>query len=102
MAYRVNAFFFHLCFKTWNTCLRTITSYAPLKRNVLIQIMNREHCLCFFQTCERLVKGLFAEHKKTRVPGEPRDFVDCYLDELDKVRVENIVLRVFLCGANNS
>lgn len=24
---------------------------------------------------------------KTRVPGEPRDFVDCYLDELDKVCV---------------
>lgn len=24
------------------------------------------------------------EHKKTRVPGEPRDFVDCYLDELDQ------------------
>ncbi|XP_065147824.1 cytochrome P450 2F2-like isoform X2 [Paramisgurnus dabryanus] len=24
------------------------------------------------------------EHKKTRVPGEPRDFIDCYLDELDK------------------
>uniref|UniRef100_A0A7N6BI03 Cytochrome P450, family 2, subfamily X, polypeptide 9 n=1 Tax=Anabas testudineus TaxID=64144 RepID=A0A7N6BI03_ANATE len=24
------------------------------------------------------------EHKKTRVAGEPRDFVDCYLDELDK------------------
>ncbi|XP_038146913.1 cytochrome P450 2B4-like [Cyprinodon tularosa] len=28
--------------------------------------------------------GLVNEHKKTRVPGEPRDFVDCYLDELDK------------------
>lgn len=26
------------------------------------------------------------EHKSTRVPGEPRDFIDCYLDELDKVR----------------
>lgn len=40
-----------------------------------------------FQTCGNLVKSLFAEHKKTRVPGEPRDFVDCYLDELDKVCV---------------
>nr|XP_055049025.1 cytochrome P450 2J6-like isoform X2 [Misgurnus anguillicaudatus]XP_055049026.1 cytochrome P450 2J6-like isoform X2 [Misgurnus anguillicaudatus]XP_055049027.1 cytochrome P450 2J6-like isoform X2 [Misgurnus anguillicaudatus] len=27
---------------------------------------------------------LIEEHKKTRVPGEPRDFIDCYLDELDK------------------
>uniref|UniRef100_A0A668RRC4 Cytochrome P450, family 2, subfamily X, polypeptide 9 n=1 Tax=Oreochromis aureus TaxID=47969 RepID=A0A668RRC4_OREAU len=24
------------------------------------------------------------EHKKTRGPGDPRDFVDCYLDELEK------------------
>ncbi|XP_008291063.1 cytochrome P450 2F2-like isoform X2 [Stegastes partitus] len=24
------------------------------------------------------------KHKKTRVPGEPRDFIDCYLDELGK------------------
>lgn len=30
---------------------------------------------------------LVTEHKKTRVPGEPRDFIDCYLDELDKVCV---------------
>ncbi|XP_056307543.1 cytochrome P450 2F2 [Danio aesculapii] len=27
---------------------------------------------------------LVKEHKKTWVPGEPRDFIDCYLDELDK------------------
>ncbi|XP_029952741.1 cytochrome P450 2F2-like [Salarias fasciatus] len=33
---------------------------------------------------QTLLGGLVAEHKKTRVPGEPRDFVDCYLDEMDK------------------
>ncbi|XP_041650584.1 cytochrome P450 2J4-like isoform X2 [Cheilinus undulatus] len=38
--------------------------------------------------CENLVKVLLAEHKNTRVPGDPRDFVDCYLDELDE-RVED-------------
>ncbi|XP_071779475.1 cytochrome P450 2D15-like [Centroberyx gerrardi] len=27
---------------------------------------------------------LVAENKKTRVPGKPRHFVDCYLDELEK------------------
>ncbi|XP_051807657.1 cytochrome P450 2F2-like [Acanthochromis polyacanthus] len=31
-----------------------------------------------------LVLRLLNEHKKSRVPGEPRDFIDCYLDELDK------------------
>ncbi|XP_038560916.1 cytochrome P450 2C15-like [Micropterus salmoides] len=33
------------------------------------------------KTCQNLVK---TEHKKTRVPGEPRDFLDCYLDEMEK------------------
>uniref|UniRef100_A0A3P8TWM4 Cytochrome P450, family 2, subfamily X, polypeptide 9 n=1 Tax=Amphiprion percula TaxID=161767 RepID=A0A3P8TWM4_AMPPE len=36
------------------------------------------------KTCQDLVLNLVSEHKKTRVPGEPRDFLDCYLDELDK------------------
>lgn len=40
---------------------------------------------CVFQIAENLVKRVFAEHIETRVPGEPRDLVDCYLDELDKV-----------------
>lgn len=39
------------------------------------------------QTAVNLVKGVFAEHKKTRVSGDPRDFVDCYFDELEKVCV---------------
>nr|QLC36636.1 cytochrome P450 2X24 [Kryptolebias hermaphroditus] len=34
--------------------------------------------------CENLIFNLVEEFKKTRVPGEPRHFVDCYLDELDK------------------
>lgn len=37
------------------------------------------------QTAENLVKDLFDEHKKTRISGDPRDFIDCYFDELDKV-----------------
>uniref|UniRef100_A0AAQ4NYD9 Cytochrome P450, family 2, subfamily X, polypeptide 9 n=1 Tax=Gasterosteus aculeatus aculeatus TaxID=481459 RepID=A0AAQ4NYD9_GASAC len=35
-------------------------------------------------TCQKIAKTLMNEHKQTRVPGEPRDFVDCYLDRLDK------------------
>ncbi|XP_030587878.1 cytochrome P450 2J6-like [Archocentrus centrarchus] len=37
-----------------------------------------------FETCKSLAIDLINEHKKTRVPGEPRDFIDCYLDELEK------------------
>ncbi|KAA8590516.1 hypothetical protein FQN60_014450 [Etheostoma spectabile] len=36
------------------------------------------------RTCQNLTIRLMKEHKETRVPGEPRDFVDCYLDEMDK------------------
>ncbi|TRY54562.1 hypothetical protein DNTS_033418 [Danionella cerebrum] len=32
--------------------------------------------------------SLISEHKSTRVPGEPRDFIDCYLDELNKRKKE--------------
>ncbi|XP_030632104.1 cytochrome P450 2F2 isoform X1 [Chanos chanos] len=33
---------------------------------------------------KKMSRDLVSEHKKTRIPGEPRDFIDCYLDELDK------------------
>lgn len=46
------------------------------------------------QTAENLVKDLFFEHKKTRMSGNPRDFVDCYFDELDKVCM---CVRAFVC-----
>lgn len=49
------------------------------------------------QTAENLVKDLFVEHKKTRMSGDPRDFVDCYFDELDKV-CTCVHLCVCVCG----
>ncbi|XP_029952819.1 cytochrome P450 2F2-like [Salarias fasciatus] len=39
------------------------------------------------KNAERIVAAIgdfVTEHKKTRVSGEPRDFIDCYLDEMDK------------------
>ncbi|CAN9498693.1 unnamed protein product [Ophioblennius macclurei] len=36
------------------------------------------------KTVQALGRKVLNEHKITRVPGEPRDFLDCYLDELDK------------------
>ncbi|XP_041852024.1 cytochrome P450 2D14-like [Melanotaenia boesemani] len=36
------------------------------------------------ETCRNIARRLVNEFKKTRVPGEPRHFVDCYLDELEK------------------
>ncbi|XP_072519865.1 cytochrome P450 2D3-like [Salminus brasiliensis] len=37
-----------------------------------------------YHTIEKMVENVIRKHKASRVPGEPRDFVDCYLDELDK------------------
>lgn len=36
---------------------------------------------------KRRAVEMINKHKTTRVPGQPRDFVDCYLDEIDKVCV---------------
>lgn len=35
------------------------------------------------KTCQKLAVRLVEEHKNTKVFGEPRDFLDCYLDELE-------------------
>ncbi|KAJ8336611.1 hypothetical protein SKAU_G00378310 [Synaphobranchus kaupii] len=40
-----------------------------------------------FQNSANMRKSLgeqVSQHKKTRVPGEPRDLTDCYLDEMEK------------------
>uniref|UniRef100_A0A667WPG8 Cytochrome P450 2F2-like n=1 Tax=Myripristis murdjan TaxID=586833 RepID=A0A667WPG8_9TELE len=51
---------------------------APMIRHLPLPFMR------VFKYYENLVKDLINEHRKTRVPGEPQDFIDCYLDELDK------------------
>ncbi|XP_069037411.1 cytochrome P450 2C55-like [Lepisosteus oculatus] len=52
------------------------------------------------------------EHKKTRVPGQPRDLIDCYLDEIDKRRSDDssfddeflvaLLLDLFAAGTDTS
>ncbi|XP_068116387.1 cytochrome P450 2J6-like [Hyperolius riggenbachi] len=32
------------------------------------------------------IRKVLEEHRVTRVPGDPRDYIDCYLEELDKNR----------------
>lgn len=34
---------------------------------------------------KRHATAVVEQHKHTHVPGEPRDVVDCYLDEMEKV-----------------
>ncbi|KAK3564653.1 hypothetical protein QTP86_024522, partial [Hemibagrus guttatus] len=37
-----------------------------------------------YKTLKTLTLKMINKHRAKRVPGKPRDFVDCYLDELDK------------------
>ncbi|XP_072519864.1 cytochrome P450 2D9-like [Salminus brasiliensis] len=37
-----------------------------------------------FETVKNINENMVNKHKPTRVPGEPKNFVDCYLDEMDK------------------
>ncbi|KAL7846724.1 hypothetical protein SRHO_G00217040 [Serrasalmus rhombeus] len=37
-----------------------------------------------YKALKNHTRGIVAEHKKTRIPGEPRDVIDCYLDEMEK------------------
>ncbi|KAJ8336609.1 hypothetical protein SKAU_G00378290 [Synaphobranchus kaupii] len=50
-------------------------------------ILNGPWAMKVFQNSDKMRKSLgeqVSQHKKTRVPGEPRDLTDCYLDEMEK------------------
>ncbi|KAM9839467.1 cytochrome P450 2F2-like [Aulostomus maculatus] len=53
----------------------------PLIRNLPLPFIQAFRNI---ETCKKLVTHQITQHKETRVPGQPRDFLDCYLDELDK------------------
>ena len=38
-----------------------------------------------FEAIKAMIASMVRKHKASRIPGEPENFVDCYLDELDKV-----------------
>ncbi|XP_061825834.1 cytochrome P450 2B4-like [Nerophis lumbriciformis] len=53
----------------------------PMIRNLPLPFMKSFENV---KTCQKIAKRVLAEHKSTKVPGQPRDFMDCYLDELEK------------------
>ncbi|XP_036424099.1 cytochrome P450 2J6-like isoform X2 [Colossoma macropomum] len=38
----------------------------------------------YFEEIKKMIASRVSKHKTSRVPGEPENFVDCYLDVLDK------------------
>uniref|UniRef100_A0A8C5MW91 Cytochrome P450 2J2-like n=1 Tax=Leptobrachium leishanense TaxID=445787 RepID=A0A8C5MW91_9ANUR len=51
--------------------------YLPLPHRKLFSNMKAIHAF---------LQSVLEEHKRTMVPGEPRDYIDCYLEELEKER----------------
>ncbi|KAF5897981.1 cytochrome P450 2F2-like [Clarias magur] len=44
-----------------------------------------------YNTLKIMTVDMINKHKTTRVPGKPRDLVDCYLDELDKEEIDEVM-----------
>ncbi|RVE72123.1 hypothetical protein OJAV_G00058560 [Oryzias javanicus] len=57
----------------------------PMVRNLPLPFRN---AFKNYETCKQIALDIMKEHKETKVSGEPRDFVDCYLDELEKKTVD--------------
>uniref|UniRef100_A0AAQ6IA54 Cytochrome P450, family 2, subfamily X, polypeptide 9 n=1 Tax=Anabas testudineus TaxID=64144 RepID=A0AAQ6IA54_ANATE len=53
----------------------------PMLRNLPLPF---QRAFKLFTTAREKHAEILAEDKKTRVPGKPRHFMDCYLDELEK------------------
>ncbi|CAH2329980.1 cytochrome P450 2J6-like, partial [Pelobates cultripes] len=60
--------------------------YLPLPHRKILQ--NAENVFVFLEK-------ILEEHKRTRTPGEHRDYIDCYLEELDKEEHENKIKKTF-------
>ncbi|KAI7812061.1 cytochrome P450 CYP2X20, partial [Triplophysa rosa] len=57
----------------------------PLLRNLPLPY---QKALRDYNTVNMYVSGIVNEHRATRVPGEPRDVIDCYLDEMEKDKAQ--------------
>ncbi|XP_076589334.1 cytochrome P450 2D15-like [Chaetodon auriga] len=73
--------FFYDSSKMVNGPWSMIYDAIPLVRNLPLPF-NKVFQL--FRSAREQRSELMAESKKTRVPGKPRHFIDCYLDEIDK------------------
>ncbi|XP_023143180.2 cytochrome P450 2F2-like [Amphiprion ocellaris] len=58
-----------------------IYDFIPIVRNLPLPF---RRAFELFKMSHDKRMEMLAENKKTRVPGKPRHFIDCYLDELDK------------------
>ncbi|XP_042268318.1 cytochrome P450 2D15-like [Thunnus thynnus] len=72
---------FHETSKIINGRWGMIYDSIPIVRNLPLPF---QKAFKMFKMAHERRLELLAESKKNRVPGKPRHFIDCYLDELDK------------------
>ncbi|XP_037622533.1 cytochrome P450 2D15-like [Sebastes umbrosus] len=72
---------FHETSKIINGRWGMIYDAIPMVRNLPLPF---QKAFKLFKSAHEKRLELLAENKKTRVPGKPRHFIDCYLDEVDK------------------
>ncbi|KAM7413922.1 hypothetical protein PAMA_018966 [Pampus argenteus] len=72
---------FHETSKIINGRWAMIYDSIPIVRNLPLPF---QKAFKMFKMAHERRLELLAENKKSRVPGKPRHFIDCYLDELDK------------------
>ncbi|XP_075898967.1 cytochrome P450 2D14-like [Nelusetta ayraudi] len=73
--------FFHETSKIINGPKSIIYDFIPPARKMPVIFRRIFHL--FKRSCDQYSE-IVAESRKNRVPGQPRHFMDCYLDELDK------------------
>uniref|UniRef100_A0AAR2JI90 Cytochrome P450, family 2, subfamily X, polypeptide 9 n=1 Tax=Pygocentrus nattereri TaxID=42514 RepID=A0AAR2JI90_PYGNA len=62
----------------------TIYDMVPIVRALPLPF---KKAFTHFEAIKAMIASMVRKHKTSRIPGEPENFVDCYLDELDKVPV---------------
>ncbi|XP_075045027.1 cytochrome P450 2J4-like [Mixophyes fleayi] len=85
---------------TFRDILNLVHEHMKMATSIWAQLYNAfgfvKHLPLPHQKIFKNLKIIFAflgnvleEHKKNRVPGQPRDYIDCYLDELDKEKEDS-------------
>ncbi|XP_078024362.1 cytochrome P450 2D15-like [Epinephelus lanceolatus] len=72
---------FHATSKIINGRWGLIYDSLPMVRSLPLPF---QKAFKLFRIAHEKRMEMLAENKKTRVPGKPRHFIDCYLDELEK------------------
>ncbi|XP_046897326.1 cytochrome P450 2B4-like isoform X2 [Hypomesus transpacificus] len=87
----------------------TLYEICPALRNLPLPF---RRAFTIYNSVKEHTQKVVLEHKKSRVPGKPRDLIDCYLDQLDKTANEDstfdetqmiiLLLDLFIAGTDTT